>query len=88
MPLLRLHMYLDYSIQEYFIVEYSPNRKIENISCTWKEKTSHNKFRIGIKPNNLKVTRNLRENTSWLFDRGGYFHETFVFNFSIRTIIQ
>jgi hypothetical protein len=29
-----------------------------------KEKTSHNKFRIGIKTNHLKVTRNLRENSS------------------------
>ena len=28
-----------------------------------KEKTSHNKFRIGIKTNHLKVTRNLRENS-------------------------
>ena len=39
--------------------------------CTWKEKTSHNKFRIGVKTNHLKVTRNLRENSSWLLDRGG-----------------
>ena len=38
--------------------------KIENITCTLKEKTSHNKFRIGIKTNHLKVTRNLRENSS------------------------
>jgi hypothetical protein len=30
-----------------------------------------------IKTNNLKFTRNLRENSSWLLDRGGeYFHET------------
>ena len=33
----------------------SPNRKIENITCTLKEKTFHNKFRIGIKTNHLKV---------------------------------
>jgi hypothetical protein len=43
---------------------------IENISSTWKEKTSHNKFRIGIKTNNLKVMRNLRENSLWQLDRG------------------
>ena len=39
-----------------------------------KEKTSHNKFRIGIKTNHLKVTRNLRENSST--GGGEYFHET------------
>ena len=31
----------------------------------------HNKFRIGIKTNHLKVTYNLRENSWWLLDRGG-----------------
>ena len=30
-----------------------------------------NSCRIGIKTNHLKVTRNLRENSSWQLDRGG-----------------
>jgi hypothetical protein len=45
-----------------------------------KEKTSHNKFRIGIKTNHLKVTRNLRENSSTgggrIFSRNVFRHHS------------
>jgi hypothetical protein len=36
-----------------------------------RKKTSHNKFRIGIKTNYLKVMRNLHENSLSLLVRGG-----------------
>ena len=45
--------------------------KLKTLLALGRKKISHNKFRIGIKTNHLKVTRNLRENSSWLLDRGG-----------------
>ena len=55
--------------------------KLKTLLALERKKTSHNKFRIGIKTNHLKVTRNLRENSSWLLDRGAeYFHETLFSN--------
>ena len=53
--------------------------KLKILLALGRKKTSYNKFRIGIKTSHLKVTRNLRENSSWLLERGGggeYFHET------------
>ena len=45
--------------------------KLKTLVPLGRKKTSHNKFRIGIKTNHLKVTRNLRENSAWPLDRGG-----------------
>ena len=70
------------AFQEYLIVEYWQS-KIENISCIWKEKTTHYKFRIKIKNTSLKIIWNSRAifaNTSRGQLDGGsdYFHETFA----------
>jgi hypothetical protein len=51
-------------------LENSPNLKIENIICSWEEKTSNNNCPVRIRRSNLKVTRKFAKTPRGLLDRG------------------